>query len=78
MIDMFLGGGSNKAVDSTGKEYTKYNFVLGSAQQGIAVTLLLIAFICVPTMLLVKPLILKKQLANHGHGPNVHVHTESI
>lgn len=29
-------------------------------------------------MLCVKPLILRSQLKNHGHGPHVHVHAESV
>ena len=77
MIDIFLAGASNKAEDATGKEYTKYNYVM-EGQQGASIALLLIALVCVPTMLCVKPLILRSQLKNHGHGPHVHVHTESV
>jgi len=58
MIDIFLAGASNKATDPQGKEFTKYNYVMeGQAQASIA--LLLIALVCVPTMLCVKPLILR-------------------
>lgn len=77
MIDIFLAGASNKGEDKEGHEVHKYNYVI-EGQQGVSIALLLIAFVCVPLMLCVKPLVLRKQLANHGHGPHVHVHQESI
>jgi len=80
MIDMFLAGASNKAPnkDPNLDDVTKYHYVMGSAQQPLSIAFILIAFICVPLMLCVKPFALKNAHANHGHGPNVHVHSESI
>jgi V-type H+-transporting ATPase subunit a len=60
MIDMFLAIGDNTKPD--GGEKYKYVF---SGQATISVILLLVAFISVPTMLMVKPLILKRRLAHH-------------
>ena len=57
MIDMFLAIGSNENANGG----IKYNFVF-SGQRTISVILLLIAFISVPMMLMVKPLILKRRL----------------
>lgn len=62
MIDMFLAFGDNKNLD--GSEKYKYVF---SGQASISVILLLVAFISVPTMLMVKPMILKRRLANQHH-----------
>ena len=49
-----------------------------NGQAGISIALVLVAFACVPIMLCVKPLVLRSQLKNHGHGPHVHVHAESV
>jgi V-type H+-transporting ATPase subunit a len=73
MIDMFLAVGNNK--DANGN--LKYDYVFGSAQPFISTAFLLIAFICVPTMLYVKPLILKKRLEN-SHGQDVHVQQDQL
>jgi V-type H+-transporting ATPase subunit a len=67
MIDMFLAFGDNKNID--GGEKYKYVF---NGQAGISIILLLVAFISVPTMLMVKPLILKRRLAHHNHGAAEH------
>jgi hypothetical protein len=74
MIDMFLAFGSNKQGNKI-----KYNYVFGESQPTISVIFLLTAFLCVPTMLMVKPQILKRRLAAyaiHGHayhnGDEVH------
>ena len=64
MINMFLKQGQvDDDVDS----------IIGSdtTQQTISIILLLVAFICVPTMLLVKPFYLKCQMNSHGHGAPV-------
>lgn len=61
MIDIFLNVGSNEGSD--GK--AKYLYVFGETQKSVSVIFLLIAFICVPVMLLVKPLILKRELDHH-------------
>lgn len=85
MIDIFLNGASNAnktMVKCTNvKEPKEYNYVFaGDGQQAISIIFLLLALVCVPVMLLVKPLILKKSLAAHedeaGHG--VHVKAEKI
>ena len=78
MIDIFLNGAGNEKVDeSTSQTVPKYLYVL-DGQKGASIALVLIAFICVPLMLCVKPFVLKSQLKNHGHGPHVHVESESI
>lgn len=78
MIDIFLAGADNKQVDSiTGVEYVKYNYLF-EGQANASVALLLIAFVCVPLMLCVKPFWMRHQMNSHGHGPHVHVKSESI
>jgi len=67
MIDMFLSIGDNKNKD--GDEKYKYVF---AGQGTISVILLIVAFICVPTMLYVKPMILKRRLAAHHHSEVEH------
>ena len=67
MIDMFLAFGNNK--DAKGDE--KYNYVF-AGQETISIIFLFVAFLSVPIMLMVKPLILKKKL-NADHGNHVHV-----
>jgi V-type H+-transporting ATPase subunit a len=59
MIAMFLGQG---AVDED-----ENDAILGSAstQQTVSIICLLLAFVCVPTMLLVKPLYLRYQMGKH-------------
>jgi V-type ATPase 116kDa subunit family len=77
MIDIFLNGASNKAKNGT-VNATDYNYVVGG-QQTISIIFLLVALACAPIMLLVKPLILKKQLEHHGEaGHMVEVHSERI
>lgn len=63
MIDIFLAFGNNKNADGT----PKYNYVFPTAQQTVSVIFLVIAFLCVPLMLAVKPMILKRQLEHHDH-----------
>lgn len=78
MIDIFLAMGDNKGAD--GKP--KYNYVFPSSQRMLSLIFLVLSFICVPTMLLVKPLILKKRLENdphhHHHGNEVVVSVEQV
>lgn len=57
---MFLNMGSNEK-----NGVVEYNYVY-DGQQGLSTALLVMAFICVPVMLCVKPLILRKQL-KHNH-----------
>ena len=52
MIEMALNGGAS----SPG-----YVPILGSAQQGLSIFFLLVALVCVPSMLFPKPLIIEKQ-----------------
>ena len=83
MIDIFLNGASNKLkgdIKCEGVTSDEYNYVFGG-QQGLSIVFLLIAFVCVPTMLIVKPLILKKRLADHHNseaGDGVEVKAERI
>ena len=78
MIDIFLNGAGNMKTDeSTQKEVPKYLYVL-EGQKGVSIALVLIAVVCVPLMLCVKPFVLRSQFKNHGHGPHVHVESESI
>jgi V-type H+-transporting ATPase subunit a len=76
MIDIFLAMASNKDADNK----DKYLYVFPKSQQSISLIFLVVTFICVPTMLLVKPLILKKRLENdahhHHHGNEVQVSVE--
>jgi hypothetical protein len=73
MIDIFLNGADNKKksidLNNPCKDLDKfeYNYVV-EGQKGMSIIFLLVAFACVPVMLLVKPLILKRQLAHHDHG----------
>jgi V-type H+-transporting ATPase subunit a len=65
MIDIFLAFGDNKKADGS----IKYNYVFPSSQQSVSILFLVISFLCVPLMLAVKPLVLKRQLehADHHH-----------
>ena len=69
MIDIFLAFGNNKNTDGT----VKYNYVFPSSQQSVSIIFLVISFLCVPIMLAVKPMILKKQLehGDHHHHDNL-------
>lgn len=58
MIDMFLKMGDNHVNNSTQEAY----YYLIPGQRGIGIVLLLVAFVSVPAMLYVKPLVLKKRL----------------
>ena len=62
MIDMFLAFGSNLNANGS----VKYSYVF-SGQQAISIILLITAFICVPMMLLVKPLVLKSRMDKLNH-----------
>lgn len=78
MIDIFLSAAGNTKEDElTGVTTTKYLYVF-EGQKYISLGLVLLAFAMVPLMLCVKPFVLRSQMKNHGHGPNVHVHTESV
>ena len=84
MIDIFLNGASNSLkgeIKCKDVKSDEYNYVLGG-QQGMSIVFLLIAFICVPTMLIVKPMILKKRLAEEHRkseaGDGVEVKAERI
>jgi V-type H+-transporting ATPase subunit a len=63
VIDIFLAFGDNTAADGT----VKYDYVFPSSQRSVSVILLLIFFLCVPIMLFVKPLVLKKRLEHEHH-----------
>jgi hypothetical protein len=63
MIDIFLAFGNNKNADGT----IKYNYVFPSSQQSISIMFLVISFLCVPLMLAVKPMVLKRQLEHEDH-----------
>ena len=86
MIDIFLAGASNALkspvkceIDGKIPESVEYNYVMGG-QKALSIIFLLIAFACVPVMLAVKPLILKKRLAHeHGEaGHGVEIKSEKI
>jgi V-type H+-transporting ATPase subunit a len=83
MIDIFLNGASNELknpVTCPGiKTSVEYNYVVGG-QKALSIIFLLIAFACVPVMLMVKPLILKKRMAlEHGEaGHGVEIKSEKI
>ena len=67
MIDIFLNGASNKLkseIRCPGVTSDEYNYVL-QGQAGMSIVFLLIALVCVPTMLIIKPMILKRRLAEH-------------
>ena len=66
MIDIFLNGASNSKVEDNGNVKINYNYVVGG-QKTISIILVLVAFICIPLMLAVKPLVLKKQIESHAH-----------
>jgi V-type H+-transporting ATPase subunit a len=63
MIDIFLAFGNNKNADGS----IKYNYVFPSSQQSMSILFLVISFICVPLMLAVKPMVLKRQLEHEHH-----------
>ena len=70
MIDIFLNGADNSYKSDTkpcGLETIEYNYVV-EGQKALSIIFLLVALACVPVMLMVKPLILKRQLAHHDHG----------
>ena len=70
MIDIFLNGASNDikgTIECKGVKSPEYNYVAGG-QKGMSIVFLLLALICVPVMLMVKPLILKKELAAHHNS----------
>jgi len=62
MIDMFLSGGGVKETPLLGTK---------STHETVNVLILMTAFICIPVMLLVKPLILMKQLKNQEFGMKI-------
>lgn len=72
MIDIFLAGADNKDPDGG----PRYNYIF-SGQQATSLILLVLAFLTVPLMLLVKPLVLKRRL-EAGHGRDVHVAQEQV
>jgi V-type H+-transporting ATPase subunit a len=57
MIEMALNGGA------TAKGFTP---ILGGAQQGLSIFFLLVALVCVPSMLFPKPLYIEKQNKLHA------------
>lgn len=59
MIDMFLSGGGVKQTPLIGNKET---------HEFVNVLILMTAFICVPVMLLVKPLIMTKEIRQHELG----------
>lgn len=59
MIDMFLSGGGVKQTPLVGNKET---------HEFVNVLILMVAFACVPAMLLVKPLILTKKIKQHELG----------
>lgn len=78
MIDIFLSGaGNTKEDEATKQTLPKYLYVI-DGQKGISIAFVLIAFVCIPLMLCVKPFVLRSQMKNHGHGAHVHVESESI
>lgn len=62
MIDMFLSGGGVKETPLLGTRTT---------HETVNVLILITAFICVPVMLLIKPLILTKRLKNNEFGMKI-------
>ena len=64
---MFLAFGDN--TDSTGR--IKYDYVF-NGQQAISLILLLVAVACMPIMLAVKPMVLRRRMAKH-HVSETHV-----
>ena len=77
MIDMFLKGASNTKPNSDPPVFG-YNYVFfGETQQVISLLCLIIAFVSVPVMLYVKPMILKKRMEAAAKD-HVDVHQEKI
>ena len=76
MIDIFLNGASNSKVEDNGNVKINYNYVVGG-QKTISIILVLVAFICIPLMLAVKPLVLKKQIESHAHDA-VEISSEKV
>lgn len=72
MIDMFLKTGDNHVMVNGVSEEGYYYLIPG--QRAIGICLLLVAFISVPAMLFVKPLVLKKRMEQDKHS---HVESES-
>lgn len=72
MIDMFLKTGDNHVMIN-GKEEEGYYYLI-PGQRAIGIVLLIIAFASVPTMLYVKPLVLKRRIEADKHN---HVESES-
>ena len=66
MIDIFLAMGNNENEDGS----IKYQYVFGPSQKTVSQILLVIAFVSIPVMLIVKPLILKRRL-HVAHGVEV-------
>lgn len=59
MIDIFLNGaGNTKTDETTSTELPKYLYVI-DGQKGVSIALVLIAVVCVPLMLCVKPFVLR-------------------
>jgi len=73
MIDIFLKGADNTQLSSDGKTtITNYNYVV-PGQATISIMLVLVSFICVPIMLAIKPMVLKKRIEAEHHA---HAHAE--
>lgn len=82
MIDIFLNVASNaKKGIPTFPEEVEYNYVVGG-QRFFSILFVLLAFVSVPIMLMVKPMILKKQFAAHAHhgeaGHGVDIKSDKI
>lgn len=67
MINMFLSAGSEPA---------NVNQILFNGQIQVALAFVLIAFICVPTMLIVKPLHFK--FTHKDHHPAAIAHSDEV
>jgi V-type ATPase 116kDa subunit family len=81
MIDIFLAMGNRDKKTAAVCDLDKYEYNEAvSGQQSISMIFLVVAFLCVPVMLMVKPLILKRQLAHHDqpHGEGVRASHEKI
>ncbi len=79
MIDIFLAGANNM---KDGVPQYRYVFFAnadgnGGPQKGLSILFVLLAFVSVPVMLLVKPLVLKKRLQHHAEE-HVEVHSHKI
>lgn len=78
MIDIFLSGASNATTNEKSQiEVPKYFYTM-DGQKGASISLLLIALACIPTMLCVKPCIMRSKLKHHEHSPHVQVESESV